>query len=78
MSPSPDDPFGMSAARAAKAHLRGLLAGDPRVNGVGITRAEDSYAVKVNVLSADDVPDVPDAVDGVPVQLAVVGRISAG
>ena len=67
----------MSAARAAKAHVRHLLAGDSRVNGVGITRAEDSYAVKVNVVSSQDVPDLPDAVDGVPVKVAVVGRISA-
>ncbi|GAB7191839.1 hypothetical protein NUM3379_25470 [Kineococcus sp. NUM-3379] len=77
MSPSPDDPFGRSAARAAKAHVRDMLAGDSRVNGVGITRGGDRYAVKVNVVSGHDLPDVPSSVDGVPVTVAVVGRISA-
>lgn len=67
----------MSAARAAKAHVRQMLAGDDRVNGIGITRAEDSYAVKVNVVSSHDLPEVPDVVDGVPVKVAVVGHISA-
>ena len=76
MTPSPDDHFGMSAARAAKAHVRSMLAGDQRVNGIGITRAEDSYAVKANVVSGPDLPDLPDVVDGVPVKLARVGRIS--
>ena len=77
MSPSPDDPFGMSAARAAKAHVRDLLAGDSRVNGIGISRGGGQYSVKVNVVSDHDLPDVPADVDGVPVKVAVVGRISA-
>jgi hypothetical protein len=57
--------------------VRSLLAGDHRVNGIGITRSADHYAVKVNVVSDTDVPDLPEAVDGVPVRVAVVGRISA-
>ena len=77
MTASPDDPSGRSAARAAKARVSSLLAGDARVNGVGITRAADRYAVRVNVVSGADVPDLPETVDGVPVRVAVVGRIRA-
>ncbi|MFB9377022.1 hypothetical protein ACFFKU_02555 [Kineococcus gynurae] len=64
-------------ARAAKAHVARMLAGDARVNGLGITRWQSSYAVKVNVVDADDTPDLPDTVDGVPVRIDVIGRITA-
>lgn len=66
------------AARAAKSVLASRLSGDTRVNGIGITRQEASYAVKVNVLAEDDAPEVPAEVDGVPVQVVVVGRVTAG
>ncbi|GAA4966725.1 hypothetical protein [Kineococcus glutinatus] len=74
---SPDDPFGRAAAQAAKARVQDLFGADSRVQGVGIARRSGTYGVKVNVVSEQDVPDLPDAVDGVPVLVAAVGRISA-
>ena len=65
-----------SAARAAKTQISQLVAGDPRVNGIGLTRSSGDWAVKVNVVDGDDYPDLPDAVDGVGVRVAVVGRIT--
>ena len=69
--------LGPDAARAVKAHVQQLVSGDPRVNGIGLTRSSGDWAVKVNVVDGDDLPELPSAVDGVPVQVAVVGRISA-
>lgn len=69
---------GADAARAAKAHVKAMVSGDARVNGIGLTRAGGgTWAVKVNVVDADDRPDLPDHVDGVPVRFAAVGRVSA-
>jgi hypothetical protein len=65
------------AARAAKHHLREQLAGDSRVNGIGLTRWHDGYAVRVNVVDAADAPDLPKTVDGVPVRVVVVGQVAA-
>lgn len=65
------------AARAAKSRLASSLSGDRRVNGVGVVRRERAYAVRVNVVAGDDRPDLPAEVDGVPVDVAVVGRITA-
>jgi len=46
------------------------------VCGVGITRRDHEYAVKVN-LEAEPASDeeLPDQIDGVPVVVHVVGRI---
>jgi hypothetical protein len=54
--------------------------GDPRVNGIGLTHADGDWAVKVNVVDDQDYPDLPDAVDGVPVLVRGIGAIglSAG
>jgi len=68
---------GASAARAAKAHVRRLVAGDSRVNGVGLSRASGAWAVKVNVVDGADHPELPPTVDGVEVRVTAVGRISA-
>jgi len=65
------------AARAAKSRLASHLAGDQRVNGVGVVRRAQAYVVRVNVVADDDRPDLPAEVDGVPVQVDVVGPITA-
>ncbi|MBI2431561.1 MAG: hypothetical protein HYV26_01675 [Candidatus Hydrogenedentes bacterium] len=64
-------------ARAAKPRVQDLLRGVPQLAGVGITRVEKGYGVKVN-LSAEPAAgvQVPTEVDGVPVRVEVVGRIS--
>ncbi|WP_432508119.1 hypothetical protein [Kineococcus esterisolvens] len=67
---------GVGAARAAKAHVRQLVGGDSRVNGVGLTKLDAAWAVKVNVADDADRPDLPEAVDGVPVLVHGVGRIT--
>jgi hypothetical protein len=67
---------GRNAARAAKVHVQGLVGGDPRVNGVGLTHADGDWAVKVNVVDDQDYPDLPGDVDGVPVLVRGVGVIS--
>lgn len=53
-----------------------MLGEDLRVNGVGLTRSQSSYAVRVNVLDEHDAPELPETVDGVPVEVVEVGRIS--
>lgn len=65
----------LKAARAAKAKLSRALGAYPHVNGVGITRLGDGYGLKVNLDRTEGV-DVPDHVDGVPVQVERVGRIT--
>ena len=71
---------GRTAARAAKARVQGLVDGDPRVNGIGLTHADGDWAVKVNVVDEQDHPDLPATVDGVPVLVRGIGvvRLSAG
>lgn len=64
------------AARAAKHQLREQLAGDSRVNGIGLTRWQNGYAVRVNVVDGADAPDLPETVEGVPVCVVVVGPIT--
>ncbi|QYX79167.1 hypothetical protein [Streptomyces akebiae] len=67
----------LQTVRAAQQDLAAYLATDRRVNGVGITSGTDGYAIKVNVVSAQDRPDLPTVFKGVPVEVAVVGKIKA-
>ena len=57
--------------------MRNLLGADVRVNGVGLTRWQSSYAVRVNVVDGHDAPDLPETVDGVPVRVVEVGRVTS-
>jgi hypothetical protein len=63
-------------ARAAKARVMEVFAALAPVVGVGITRIGGGYGVKVN-LRETPAPDtaLPEAVDGVPVRVEVVGTI---
>jgi hypothetical protein len=63
----------LGQARAAKAALAERLAGHPAVNGVGVAREGDAHVVRVNLREPAD--DLPSEVDGVAVQVRVVGRI---
>ncbi|WP_406406320.1 hypothetical protein [Streptomyces sp. NBC_01643] len=65
----------LEAARAAKRTLAQRLADDPRVNGVGLGGTRDAYVLMVQLVSADEEPDLPPDVDGVPVESVVVGQI---
>ena len=63
-------------ARRAKAQLAALLAGHPLVNGVGVTRIDDGWAVQVNLSeSPADERALPEDVDGVQVRYDTIGPI---
>ncbi len=64
----------LERARAAKARLAERLRGEPAVVGIGVQRREDGFGVKVDLREAG--LEVPAEVDGVPVAVDVVGRIT--
>lgn len=69
-------PCTVEEARAAKIKAMDIFGRIADVVGVGITRIDDSYAVKVNL--RDEPPPgvaLPETVDGVPVRVEVVGPI---
>lgn len=66
----------LEQARAAKARAMDVFGPLAPVVGVGVTRVDGGYGVKVNLES--DPPAgtaLPAAVDGVPVKVEVVGRL---
>jgi hypothetical protein len=65
----------LDQARVAKAKLLALVERVAGVQGVGITRVSEGYALKLN-LAARVEPRLPAEVDGVPVIVEVVGRIA--
>jgi hypothetical protein len=67
----------LEQARAAKDQARSAFAALAEVVGVGITRLDGGYALKVNLRrSPAHGVALPKEVDGVPVQVEVVGSIS--
>jgi hypothetical protein len=64
----------LEKARLAKSKAKEAFRTVGHVNGVGITRKEGKYAVKVN-LSAAPKRTPPKTIDGVPVVVQVVGEI---
>ena len=70
-------PISLEQARAAKVSAKAVLAGLPGVVGVGITKAGEDYALKVNL--REPLPagvSAPERIGGVPVRVEVVGRIT--
>jgi hypothetical protein len=66
----------LEQARAAKGRALELFGTLATVVGVGLTRVDSGYGVKVNLESAPPAgTQLPNAVDGVPVQVEVVGRL---
>ncbi len=65
----------LQQARAVKAHLRRTLAHTRGLRGIGVTPDGDGYAVQVNL---ERTPEraLPRQVDGVPVQVKVVGTLT--
>ena len=47
------------------------------INGIGITRVGNSFAVRVNVLADATIPPLPKSVDGVPISVRRVGPVVA-
>ena len=67
----------LERARAAKPRVQDLLRGVAQTAGVGITRMDGGYAVKVNLSRpADAGVSLPDQVDGVPICFEVVGAVT--
>jgi hypothetical protein len=66
----------LEQARSAKQHVLSAFAQLAEVVGVGITRHGGGYALKVN-LRQPPAPgvDLPKDIDGVPVQVEVVGAL---
>ena len=64
----------LETARAAKKKAMSLLGDLAQLNGVGITRLNEGYGVKVNL--TEEPPEglhLPEEVDGVPIKVEVVG-----
>ena len=67
----------LEKARAAKRKLRQLVAESVEIRGIGITKQDGEYAVKLNLSEAPSDPSViPGEVDGVPIVVVIVGRIT--
>ncbi|HPO12560.1 MAG TPA: hypothetical protein PLI09_03875 [Candidatus Hydrogenedentes bacterium] len=63
-------------ARAAKAHVVDLLRTTPGLTGVGITRIDKGYGVKVNLTAAPTKRlKLPDQINGVPIRFEVTGPL---
>lgn len=66
----------LDRARAVKDRARDLYAKHAPVVGVGITRVDGGFGVKIN-LGTPPPPGsaLPESIDGVPVRVEVVGTI---
>ena len=66
----------LEEVRAAKPEATKVFGRVARLAGVGITRLGAGYALKVNLTEpAEDPTKLPSKVNGVPVQVEVVGTI---
>jgi len=71
-----DEVLGLEEARAAKPRAKELFGRFGVVNGVGLTRLGNRYAVKVNFETEPRAGgDLPREISGVPVVVQVVGRV---
>ena len=68
----------LEAAKSAKPHAIKTFAtrAHPEVTGVGITRTNGGWGLKVN-LARPSRKKFPEEVDGVPVVVEVVGEVAA-
>lgn len=70
------DDESLERARAAKERTLELFSKLGDVVGIGLTRIDDQYGLKVNLSSArKDLSSLPREVDGVRVKVEVVGTI---
>lgn len=66
----------LDAVRAAKGPALKIFGDLVEVAGVGITRVNDGYALKVNLRHPPPASvELPGQINGVPVRLEVVGAI---
>lgn len=64
-------------ARNVKDQLAERLRAEPAVNGVGVMRRPNGWAVKVNLVHPAPQLQLPSEIDGVEVHVDVVGPIVA-
>jgi hypothetical protein len=64
-------------ARAVKDQLSDRLRAEPDVNGIGLLRRTDGWAVKVNLIRPAPELRLPAQIDGVDIHTDVVGPIVA-
>lgn len=68
---------GLTEARAVKRKAKGIFERLGTVTGIGLTLRQGRYAVKVLLAEPLENPEeCPDAIDGVSVEVQVVGKIS--
>lgn len=67
----------LSQARDVKPKAAALASHAGQVNGIGITKVGDSFAVKVNFAVRPDMRGLPDQIDDVPIIYEYVGSIIA-
>jgi hypothetical protein len=65
----------LDQARLAKTHVGEIFRRFGQVAGVGLTKFDHGYAVKINLVTATNQEALPTEVDGVPVRVEVVGAI---
>lgn len=66
----------LEKARKAKSQVATALHAVAELAGVGITRIDGGYGLKVNLLRAPkNHTDLPSKIGGVPVQFEVVGTV---
>lgn len=70
------NPTTLEKARAAKTRALDVFRREATVVGVGITRIDGGYGVKVNLQSPPGPgAKLPESIDDVPVRVEVVGQI---
>lgn len=62
-------------ARRVKDHLREILRDSPGYSGAGLVDADGDFHVRINVERNADAAGIPVEVDGVEVDVEVVGAI---
>ncbi len=71
-----DEAKQLDAARGAKEKVKQIFSQFGTVNGIGLTRMGEHYAIKVNFESEPhDQDHMPCEVEGVPVVVRVIGSL---
>lgn len=64
-------------ARVAKDTAKVKLQRVRGLNGIGLIKTGTGYGLKVNLETDESAGEIPDEVDGVPVEVEIVGTVDA-